>query len=103
MCFAHSFAYEGEHEHAITAYATTARLFPGCVDFILQLSAFTNPHPLFVNVTSSYLPVMCIGMEYIQLNDMPMALNVLNTALGFGVKDPLLYNEIGIVHFNQGQ
>jgi hypothetical protein len=42
-------------------------------------------------------------MEYIQLNDMPMALNVLNTALGFGVEDPLLYNEIGIVHFNQGK
>lgn len=52
---------------------------------------------------SSYLPFMHIGMEYIQLNDMPMALDALETALGFGVEDPILFNEIGIVHFNQGQ
>ncbi|KAJ9093154.1 hypothetical protein QFC20_007202 [Naganishia adeliensis] len=53
--------------------------------------------------SSAYLPVMCIGMEYIQLNDMPMALNALSTALSYGVEDPLLFNEIGIVHFNQEQ
>jgi hypothetical protein len=29
ITFAHSFAYEGEHEQAITAYSTSARLFPG--------------------------------------------------------------------------
>lgn len=29
--FAHSFAYEGEHDHAITAYSTSARLFQGSV------------------------------------------------------------------------
>ena len=29
IAFAHSFAYEGEHDHAITAYSTSARLFPG--------------------------------------------------------------------------
>lgn len=29
ITFAHSFAYEGEHDHAITAYSTSARLFPG--------------------------------------------------------------------------
>ena len=31
IAFAHSFAYEGEHDHAITAYSTSARLFPGWV------------------------------------------------------------------------
>lgn len=46
---------------------------------------------------------MCIGMEYIHLNDMPKALDALNTALSFGAEDPLLFNEMGIVHFNQGQ
>jgi len=30
IAFAHTFALEGEHEHAITAYSTAARLFPGC-------------------------------------------------------------------------
>ena len=29
IAFAHSFAWEGEHDHAITAYSTSARLFPG--------------------------------------------------------------------------
>lgn len=29
ITFAHSFAFEKEHEQAITAYSTTARLFPG--------------------------------------------------------------------------
>lgn len=29
IAFAHTFALEGEHEHAITAYSTAARLFPG--------------------------------------------------------------------------
>lgn len=29
IAFAHSFAYEGEHDQAITAYSTSARLFPG--------------------------------------------------------------------------
>ena len=36
IAFAHSFAYEGEHDNAITAYSTSARLFPGyvhCVKF----------------------------------------------------------------------
>jgi anaphase-promoting complex subunit 6 len=29
VAFAHTFAKEGEHEHAITAYSTCARLFKG--------------------------------------------------------------------------
>jgi hypothetical protein len=31
IAFAHSFAYEGEHDQAITAYSTSARLFQGFV------------------------------------------------------------------------
>lgn len=31
ITFSHCFAFEGEHEQAITAYSTTARLFPGFV------------------------------------------------------------------------
>jgi anaphase-promoting complex subunit 6 len=29
IAFAHAFAYEGEHDQAIVAYSTSARLFPG--------------------------------------------------------------------------
>lgn len=31
IAFAHSFAMEKEHDQAITAYSTAARLFQGCV------------------------------------------------------------------------
>ncbi|KAJ9092295.1 hypothetical protein QFC20_007423 [Naganishia adeliensis] len=88
-------------------WAEARRYFAASLSWVChpvpRLSAFTNAHSLFVDGTSAYLPVMCIGMEYIQLNDMPMALNALSTALSYGVEDPLLFNEIGIVHFNQEQ
>ena len=29
LAFAHTFALEGEHDHAVTAYSTCSRLFPG--------------------------------------------------------------------------
>lgn len=31
IAFAHTFAFEGEHDHAVTAYSTCARMFAGCV------------------------------------------------------------------------
>jgi len=31
LAFAHTFALEGEHDHAVTAYSTCSRLFPGLV------------------------------------------------------------------------
>lgn len=31
IAFGHTFAIEGEHDHAITAYSTSARLFQGYV------------------------------------------------------------------------
>ena len=31
VAFAHTFAFEGEHDHAVTAYSTCARMFTGCV------------------------------------------------------------------------
>lgn len=46
---------------------------------------------------------MCIGMEYIQLNDMSLALDTLHAALSICGEDALLFNEIGVVHYNLGQ
>lgn len=31
IAFAHTFAMEGEHDHAVTAYSTCARMFTGYV------------------------------------------------------------------------
>lgn len=33
IAFAHTFAFEGEHDHAVTAYSTCARLFTGQAQF----------------------------------------------------------------------
>jgi len=42
--FAHSFAAEGEHEQAISAYTTAARLFQGYPSSLTQnLFLVTNP------------------------------------------------------------
>ena len=32
VAFGHTFALEGEHDHAVTAYSTCARMFTGRVD-----------------------------------------------------------------------
>ncbi|KAJ9104592.1 hypothetical protein QFC21_002090 [Naganishia friedmannii] len=76
ICFAHCFAYEGEHEQAITAYSTTARIFPG-----------------------THLPYMCIGMEYMQMNNLTMAQDALHTAYTLCDTDPTLLNEMGVLRY----
>lgn len=44
IAFAHTFALEGEHDHAVTAYSTCSRLFPGYATFIVpnQISSQTD-------------------------------------------------------------
>ncbi|CAD6587947.1 MAG: anaphase promoting complex subunit cdc16 [Tremellales sp. Tagirdzhanova-0007] len=78
VTFAHSFAYEGEHDHAITAYSTTARLFPG-----------------------SHLPLLFIGMEHLQLSASSLAEEYFRAAEAMNAADPLLLNELGVVAYNK--
>jgi anaphase-promoting complex subunit 6 len=99
--FAHTFAAEGEHDQAIAAYSTAARLFQG-----------------------SHLPQLFLGMQHLSLNNMQLAWEyciaalemsngVLSTGTGedladriftnganFG-GDPLVLNEIGVILFHQ--
>jgi anaphase-promoting complex subunit 6 len=106
ICFAHCFAYEGEHDLAITAYSTTARLFPGYVVVVSDRNRTAVTESCFlasIFAISAYLPMMCIGMEYIQLNDMPLALDALHAALALCSEDALLFNEIGIVYYDMGR
>ncbi|KAL5090322.1 hypothetical protein Trisim1_004514 [Trichoderma cf. simile WF8] len=76
--FAHTFAEEGEHDQAISAYSTAARLFMG-----------------------THLPQIFLGMQNHALNNMTIAEEFLKTAYGLCKTDPLLLNEMGIVKYHQ--
>ena len=76
--FAHTFAAEGEHDQAISAYSTAARLFMG-----------------------THLPQLFLGMQNHMLNNMTLADEFLKTAYGLCNADPLLLNEMGVVFYHQ--
>ncbi|KAF7586850.1 anaphase promoting complex subunit cdc16 [Aspergillus hancockii] len=98
--FAHTFAAEGEHDQAIAAYSTAARLFQG-----------------------SHLPQLFLGMQHLALNNMSLAHEYLSAAYAMstgattgsvpsiipnpstGVSslggDPLVINELGVVLYHQ--
>lgn len=76
--FAHTFAAEGEHDQAISAYSTAARLFMG-----------------------THLPQLFLGMQNHLLNNMTLADEFLKTAYGLCKTDPLLLNEMGVVFYHQ--
>ncbi|TFK40039.1 hypothetical protein BDQ12DRAFT_481499 [Crucibulum laeve] len=79
VAFGHTFALEGEHDHAVTAYSTCARMFTG-----------------------SHLPLMFVGMEHISLSNFALADEALNAAHSMCDGDPLLMNERGVMAFNHG-
>jgi anaphase-promoting complex subunit 6 len=76
--FAHTFAAEGEHDQAVSAYSTAARLFMG-----------------------THLPQVFLGMQNHAMNNMTAAEEFLKTAYGLCKTDPLLLNEMGIVMYHQ--
>ncbi|TPX08158.1 uncharacterized protein E0L32_001946 [Thyridium curvatum] len=76
--FAHTFAAEGEHDQAISAYSTAARLFMG-----------------------THLPQVFLGMQNHAMNNMTVAEEFLKTAYGLCKEDPLLLNEMGVVCYHQ--
>ncbi|KAL2315128.1 Anaphase-promoting complex subunit cut9 [Schizosaccharomyces pombe] len=76
--FAHSFAIEGEHDQAISAYTTAARLFQG-----------------------THLPYLFLGMQHMQLGNILLANEYLQSSYALFQYDPLLLNELGVVAFNK--
>ncbi|KAL7275009.1 anaphase-promoting complex subunit Cut9 [Rhizina undulata] len=76
--FAHTFAAEGEHDQAISAYSTAARLFQG-----------------------THLPQLFLGMQHLQLNNITLADEYLNNAFSLCKTDPLLLNELGVVFYHK--
>ncbi|KAI0325438.1 TPR-like protein [Cubamyces sp. BRFM 1775] len=76
IAFAHAFSMEGEHDHAVTAYSTCARLYTG-----------------------SHLPLMFVGMEHMILSNLKLAEEALAAAQHMCDSDPLLFNERGVMAF----
>lgn len=74
--FAHTFAAEGEHEQAISAYAFAARLFPG-----------------------SHLPNLFLGMQHLQMNNLNLSEEYLIVSSQICNSDPLVLNELGVINF----
>lgn len=76
--FAHTFALEGEHEQAISAYAFAARLFPG-----------------------THLPNLFLGMQHLQMNNVNLAEEYLLASYQICNTDPLLLNELGVIKYHK--
>ena len=70
--FGHSFAIEGEHDQAMAAYSTASRVMPGC-----------------------HLPLLCIGVEHMQTNNLQLAHQYMTAASNICAYDPLVFNELG--------
>ncbi|CCD23677.1 anaphase promoting complex subunit CDC16 NDAI_0C00160 [Naumovozyma dairenensis CBS 421] len=78
--FAHTFALEGEHDQAISAYSTASRFFPGI-----------------------HLPNMFLGMEYMASSTLSLAEEYFTLAYDTCRFDPLLLNEMGVLYFKKNE
>ncbi|OBA23421.1 TPR-like protein [Metschnikowia bicuspidata var. bicuspidata NRRL YB-4993] len=76
--FGHTFALEGEHEQAISAYAFAARLFPG-----------------------THLPNLFLGMQHLQMNSINLSEEYLLASYQICNTDPLLLNEMGVIQYHK--
>ncbi|CAN1297548.1 Anaphase-promoting complex subunit 6 [Linum perenne] len=71
--YGNAYAAKNEGDHAMSAYRTAARIFPGC-----------------------HLPTLYIGMEYMRTHSYKLA----EQAKEICSSDPLVYNELGVVAYN---
>ncbi|KAI7869829.1 uncharacterized protein EV154DRAFT_126729 [Mucor mucedo] len=78
--YGHSFAYEKEHEQAITAYMSASRLAP-----------------------ESHVPLLNIGMEYMLQNQLEEASNYFARGLHKNQNDPVLHNEAAVCFYKMEQ
>lgn len=102
VAFGHTFALEGEHDHAVTAYSTCARMFTGWVNkrtFDVDEKYGKLTYPTY----RSHLPLMFVGMEHILLSNYRLADEALGAAYSMCDGDPLLINERAVMAFNHGE
>ena len=74
LAFGHSFAMEGEHDHAISAFSKATRIMKG-----------------------SHIPLMQLGREYHITGSYTTAVHFMNVALSMKPDDPSLLQEIGVM------
>ena len=101
IAFAHSFALEKEHDQAIIAYSTSTRLFQGSVD--AGLVSLSRADPITCLSFRSHLPLLFIGMEHLQLQNISVAGDHFASAASICQTDPLLWNEMGVVAYTNGE
>jgi len=77
--FGHSFAQKDEHDSALAAYTTAARL-----------------------AIRSHLPLLYMGKEYLRLNDLVAAEQFLVQAKEIAPRDALTLNELGVLYLRTG-
>lgn len=78
--FAHSFAFQGEHDQAIAAYVTSTRLFKG-----------------------NSIPLLYIGMQHLLLHNVQIAYDIFKQSYLLKPDDPFLLNELGVVCFHNNE
>lgn len=79
IAFGLSFATEGEHDQAISAFSKAARIMKG-----------------------SHIPLMQLGREYYVTGSSATAIRFMNSALSISPDDPSLLQEIGVMLANAG-
>eukprot|EP00191_Tetraselmis_sp_GSL018_P013716 CAMPEP_0177591846 /NCGR_PEP_ID=MMETSP0419_2-20121207/8229_1 /TAXON_ID=582737 /ORGANISM="Tetraselmis sp., Strain GSL018" /LENGTH=478 /DNA_ID=CAMNT_0019082643 /DNA_START=732 /DNA_END=2168 /DNA_ORIENTATION=+ len=80
IAFGNAFAALDEGDKAMSAYRTAARLFPGL-----------------------HQPILGIGMEYFRMSNLGLAKEMFVQAMAICPKDPLVCNELAVVHYRNGQ
>ncbi|GJN08530.1 hypothetical protein PR202_ga26464 [Eleusine coracana subsp. coracana] len=72
-----AYAAQEEGDQAMAAFRTAARLFPGC-----------------------HLPTLYMGMQYVRMHNFKLAEQFFMQAKSICPSDPLIYNELGVVAYN---
>ena len=78
IAYGHTFVGELDFDQAIVVYSTAASLFPG-----------------------SHIPLMFLGMQHLIKRNLEMSEKFLKMALTINSTDPLLLNEIGVIHYQK--
>lgn len=76
IAYGHTFVGELDFDQSIVVYSTAATLFPG-----------------------SHIPLMFLGMQHLIKRNLAMSEKYLKMALTINSTDPLLLNEIGVIHY----
>lgn len=78
IAFGHTFAEQDADQQSIKIYSIVNRLFP-----------------------ESYQPFLFMGMAYLRMNNLVFAEKFLHLAFLKFSRDPMIFNELGVVYFHQ--